>query len=108
MKIVTIELSDDEAEILEKWGNIVGRSLSAFIQDEVVPDYITGNEGSLAENLVCRIYDTLEEAKTSTGKMDALIGVDDWRYYRKQDGRVHVGIGKDWGNAHAGEELIEA
>jgi hypothetical protein len=66
---VTFNIIDEEYERLAQVADVLGYSVEEFLFREGIDFIVSGLESSVADNLVCRIWDTMEEAQTAAGKL---------------------------------------
>jgi hypothetical protein len=91
VKTVTINIIDEEYERLTQVADVLGYSVEEFLFREGIDFIVSGLESSVADNLVCRIWDTLAEAQVAAGKADTLDETSYfWHFYKMPDGRIIV------------------
>ncbi len=89
MKTITFKVDNEDYAKLAEVADVLECSVEEFMANEAVYFLAEIFEGSVADNLASRIWDTLEEARRAAEKADALDGMEnDWRFYRRPDGRV--------------------
>jgi hypothetical protein len=91
VKTVTFNIIDEEYERLAQVADVLGLTVEEFLFREGINIIVEGLESSVGDNIVCRIWDTLEEAQTAAGKADV---IDEtayfWHFYQRPDGRIIV------------------
>ncbi|HRJ71915.1 MAG TPA: hypothetical protein PLS03_06800 [Terrimicrobiaceae bacterium] len=89
MKTLTFKVTDEEHERLAAIADVLGGKLVDFLSEEAIPMLLEYLDGNVGEMLAARIYDSLEDAKDSAAKADALDGIEnEWRFYLRPGGSI--------------------
>ncbi|HRJ72421.1 MAG TPA: hypothetical protein PLS03_09350 [Terrimicrobiaceae bacterium] len=89
MKTLSFNVTDEEHEQLAAIADVLGGKLDDFLSEEAIPMLLEHLGGNVGELLAARIYDSLEDARESAAKANALDGCEnEWLFYRRPDGSV--------------------